>query len=549
MGMKHTFLKFFLFAYLNLSATLVFAQIAIGSPSGLVDGSASLDVRPGPYSSGSPFRGILVPNMNISQRNQIQLPATGIMLYNVDSKQIEVNIGTPTGPIWAPAVGSGTGWATTGNNNTNDKANFIGTGDNVPLSFRVYNQPAGRIDHILFNLGLGFFSINPLTTGTYNTAIGSYTLRSNSSGIANTAVGAGALTANTSGTANTGLGHDALIGNINGIENTGVGQNALRGNVNGFSNSAFGADAMYSSTSGYDNTAIGGSALFYNTIGYSNTALGALSLRYNVDGYNNTAVGNYALQNNVNGFLNSSLGYNAGPSNGNGAVHHSVAIGSAAVPNAIYSIAIGSDVNVGTSANGLSTAIGALSSIGQNVTNSTVIGARSAVNSSNTVVLGDANITSLRCNVQSISTLSDYRAKENIQRNVPGLDFIKRLNPVTYNINKQRKAMLLGSSLDAVEEDVTLHTGFIAQEVEMAAMETNFNFEGVKKEENGKYYTLGYSLFVVPLVQSIKDLNEEIIKLKMMLNKSVESYKELSSKVEEMSKMLEVSNRKKDVNK
>lgn len=541
--MKKTFttvMKALLLLFLTMSLDNLYAQIRVGSPLGTVDGSASLEVKPGPYPTGSPFRGLITPAMTTSERNQIQKPALGILVFNRTNNQLEVNIGTSTAPIWAPAVGSGTAWSITGNNGTIDKTNFLGTGDNVPLNFRVFNQPAGRIDHILFNLGLGFFSINPNTTGTYNTAVGSYTLRNNTTGIANTAVGAGALTTNTSGSGNTGVGHDALIGNTVGIENTAVGQSALRSNTSGFSNTAIGADAMNDATTGNDNTALGASALYNTITGYSNTGAGALSLFSNTTGYNNTAVGNYALQNNVSGYLNSSLGFNAGPSNGNGTIRNSVAVGAAAVINAIYSIAIGSDVTINNSANGLSTAIGALSSVGSNITNATVIGARGVVNSSNTIVLGDANITALRCNVQTISTLSDKRIKENIKYNVPGLNFIKKLNPVTYNVNKLKEAKLVGYNLDNIQEDKILHSGFLAQDVEAAAKSLGYEFEGVRQEEGGKYYTLGYTIFVMPLVQAVKDLSNEVESLKAKLQESTVSYTQLADQVKQIQKLLNV---------
>ncbi|CCH02968.1 hypothetical protein FAES_4969 [Fibrella aestuarina BUZ 2] len=513
--------------YLVTTLNGVYGQLRVGLPTGTVNPSASLEVGPGPYPTGSPFRGIIAPNMTISQRNQIQNPSTGIFLYNTDNKQIEVNVGTPSAPVWGPAVGSGTAWSINGNSGTNDKTNFIGTPDNVPLSFRVFNQPAGRIDHILFNLGLGFFSINPSTTGTYNTAVGSYTLRNNTSGIANTAVGAGALTTNTSGTGNTGIGHDAMIGNINGRENTGIGQNALRSNTSGISNTALGADAMNDGTSASDNTALGASALYSINTGNQNTAAGALALFSNTTGYNNSALGNYALQNNVGGYLNIGVGHNAGPSSRNVSVNNSTAIGAGSVIDAVFSVAIGANATI-NAGSGLNTLVGANSSTGNNVTNSTAIGARSAVNSSNTIVLGDANISSLRCNVQSISSLSDARIKENIKTNVPGLAFITKLRPVTYTVNKTKEAALVGYKNDNIVSDTTTHSGFIAQEVERAAFSAGYNFEGVKSEEGGRYYTVGYSLFVVPLVQAVKELNDEVKLLKEKLKKSENAYDQLS---------------------
>ncbi|UHG91720.1 tail fiber domain-containing protein [Spirosoma oryzicola] len=544
--MKNSFTKVHRAIYIVLCIALaseISAQVLVGTPSGAIDGSASLDVRSGPYPTGNQYRGLVTPKLTTQQRNQIQSPATGLLIFNTTTNQIEVNSGTASSPVWTTGGSSNSGgaWSLTGNAGTVDKVNYFGTPDNVPITFKVFNQPAGRIDHILFNLGLGFFSINPNTTGTYNTAVGSYTLRNNTTGIANTAVGAGALTTNTSGTANTGVGHDALIGNVDGRENTAVGQSALRNNTSGFSNTALGADAMNEATTSYDNTALGASAQYNTTTGYSNTAAGALALFSNTTGYNNVGVGNYALQNNVTGYLNSSLGFNAGPSSGNGSVHHAIAIGAAAVPNAIYSIAIGADVTINSSANGLSTAIGALSSVGANVSNSTAIGARSIVNSSNTIVLGDANISSLRCNVQSISTLSDKRIKDDVTANVPGLSFITRLKPVTYYINKSKEAKILGYPLAHVQKDTILHSGFLAQDVEIVAKEIGYNFEGVRQEEGGKYYTLGYSTFVVPLVQAVKDLHSEVEQLKAQLEESKTAYKQLSVQVQHIHEILGVS--------
>uniref|UniRef100_UPI003B3AD17F tail fiber domain-containing protein n=1 Tax=Spirosoma sp. TaxID=1899569 RepID=UPI003B3AD17F len=149
-------------------------------------------------------------------------------------------------------------------------------------------------------------------------------------------------------------------------------------------------------------------------------------------------------------------------------------------------------------------------------------------------------ITSLRCNVQTISALSDRRIKENIKSNVPGLRFITKLTPVTYHINKVKEAKLVGYSLANVKEDPTLHSGFIAQEVEQAAKAAGYDFEGVRREEDGKYYTLGYTLFVVPLVQSVKELNAEVEELKAKLQESTTAYNQLSDQVKRLQDLLGV---------
>lgn len=530
--------------------TKISAQVLIpgsGSPSGPIDGSALLELRNGTNKKG--FLGPQVFLTSTTTQLSNSSNANGLQVYNTNANMTNGNgVGYYfwDGTKWVTmknTTGTSNYWSLTGNAGTVDGTNFIGTQDNVALNFRVYGQPAGRIDHILYNTSLGIFSANPNTTGSFNTSVGGHTLERNTTGIANTAVGGGALDNNTTGNENTGIGHDALIGNINGNQNTAVGNSALRSNTSGYSNTAVGVDALNDATTGYDNTALGGSALYSNTVGYSNTASGALALRYNTTGYNNTAVGNYALQNNVSGFLNSSLGFNAGPAPNNGSVHHAVAVGSAAVTNTFYSIAIGSDVTVNSSANGLSTAIGALSSVGANITNATVIGARAAVNSSNTIVLGDANITSLRCNVQSISTLSDKRIKENIKADVPGISFIKRLNPITYRINKLKEARLTGHRLADVQEDRVIHSGFLAQDVEAAAKAVGYDFEGVRQEEGGKYYTLGYTSFVIPLVQAVKELSTEIDQLKAELTTVKEKEKTTQNQLDKIEAMLQLSTR------
>ena len=238
-------------------------------------------------------------------------------------------------------------------------------------------------------------------------------------------------------------------------------------------------------------------ALLASTTGNGNLASGTLSLRNNTTGNSNSAAGYQALQYNTTGSFNSALGYNAGPA----------------------------------------------STVG-NLTNSTAIGANATFNSSNQIILGDNNITSLRCNVTSISSLSDKRIKEDIQANIPGLSFITKLTPVTYHISKLEEAKLLGYPLNQAGEDKVLHSGFLAQDVEVAAKEVGYDFEGVHREEGGKYYTLGYTLFVIPLVQAVKDLNAEIQRLNEKMNEGEKAYNQLAAQVKQMQELLGIDKSK-----
>jgi hypothetical protein len=113
------------------------------------------------------------------------------------------------------------------------------------------------------------------------------------------------------------------------------------------------------------------------------------------------------------------------------------------------------------------------------------------------VRIGNSAVTSIGGYV-GWSNISDGRVKKNIKSNVPGLAFINKLNPVTYNLDLdaadriiQRPAPKTKDSKtiapDAKElascqaKEQVVYTGFIAQEVEKAAKELNYNFKGMER--------------------------------------------------------------------
>ena len=122
--------------------------------------------------------------------------------------------------------------------------------------------------------------------------------------------------------------------------------------------------------------------------------------------------------------------------------------------------------------------------------------------------------------------LSDARFKTENATKVPGIDFIKKLRPVTYYVNHEAMNRYLEvpkgedvqnrSSSEAKNTykpsyTKTLESGFMAQEVEKAAKELGYEFNGVDAPKNGKgYYGLRYGQFVVPLVKAVLELNEKL---------------------------------------
>ncbi|MEP7319566.1 MAG: tail fiber domain-containing protein [Panacibacter sp.] len=161
----------------------------------------------------------------------------------------------------------------------------------------------------------------------------------------------------------------------------------------------------------------------------------------------------------------------------------------------------------------------------------TALGSNAIATASNEVFIGDGSVTAVR-SATGLFTTSDGRFKKDIKKNIPGLDFINSLNPVTYNydIHKMNDFIRPNSNTDKkVNADLVkaqeaaiagkekiLYSGFIAQEVETAAAKTGYDFSGLHKPENDKD---PYASFVVPLVKAVQELSTENEELKSRLAK------------------------------
>ena len=282
------------------------------------------------------------------------------------------------------------------------------------------------------------------------------------------------------GISNTSFGLNALNPASTGIFNTASGFSSLLSNTTGKFNTASGYDSLSSNTTGYDNSATGVSSLSSNTTGVQNTASGSSSLRFNTTGNFNTASGYASLLNNTTGSNNTALG-------------------SASFLN------------------------------GTAFENSTALGASTNITASNQVRLGNASVVSIGGQV-GWTTVSDARFKKESTKKVPGIDFIKKLRPVTYYVDheamnafidahhkgsglriKDGKTTSMGKSDYKPEYIKTLESGFMAQEVEQAAKELGYEFNGVDVPKNDKdFYGLRYAQFVVPLVKAVQELNEKL---------------------------------------
>ena len=360
------------------------------------------------------------------------------------------------------------------------------------------------------NTAFGNASLPSNTTGSQNTAFGASSLYSNSTGNNNTASGAFSLSSNTTGNNNTASGSSSLYSNTTGYENTASGASSLSSNTEGYQNTASGAYSLYSNTTGTLNTASGAFSLYSNTTGYDNTASGTSSLRFNTEGYQNTASGASSLSSNTTGDQNTASGAFSLYSNTTG--NDNTASG-------FYSLRFNTEGNYNT-------AIGYNAFFsGDSFSNSTALGANTTITASDQVRLGNNAVTSIGGQVDW-TTLSDSRFKTENAAKVPGFDFIKKLRPVTYYVDHEAMNRYLEapkgedvqnrSSLEAKNTykpsyTKTLESGFMAQEVEQAAKELGYEFNGVDAPKNDKdYYGLRYDQFVVPLVKAVQELNEKL---------------------------------------
>ncbi len=172
-------------------------------------------------------------------------------------------------------------------------------------AFKVLDEPESD-----GNIAIGFYAGSEKVNPKYTTVIGTRAFELGTGGEGNTSLGYFTLH-KTTGNNNTAIGASALVENTTGIDNTALGAYALQNSTTSNSNTGLGFKALNANTLGNTNTAIGASSLILNTTGSDNTAVGYHSLYKNATVSELTAVGSYALSNNSTGLRNTAVGYNS----------------------------------------------------------------------------------------------------------------------------------------------------------------------------------------------------------------------------------------------
>jgi len=283
-----------------------------------------------------------------------------------------------------------------------------------------------------------------------------------------------------------------------GNDNTAYGYKAGRQLKTGDNNTCIGSEAGTNMNGAEDNVAIGKDAAKVISSGSKNIAIGvgAMASSYGAGTYQNTAIGYYALASNSNGYRNMAIGYYALLSETNG-------IGNTVIGyEGARDLTTGSDNTIigyqagKTGTNNLTTG-----------SNNILLGHDAAASSatvSNEITLGDSNISSLRCNTQTISSLSDGRDKTNVIDLPQGLDFISKLRPVKFE----------WATRDGNGKDGSHEHGFIAQDLQEVQKNNDADYLNMVMDSNPDRLEASYGKLVPILVKAIQELTIEVNKLK-----------------------------------
>jgi trimeric autotransporter adhesin len=476
-----------------------------GLTGGMVQGKGNVDIAKtgvikGTYGTVNEF-----PIVTINDYGQVTLVAKQKLIDNDTLNEIQ-KIRLSNDSIFLSKGGGFVNltsqWRTTGNSGLNASNNFIGTTDNVALRFRVNNTWYGELNPSNDNISIGYRA-NLGSSGYSNIAVGKDALKSNAGGYYNTAVGWQAMYDNNSGSYNCAVGASALYKNTTGTYNVGIGFEPLTANTSGSYNVGIGFRSLYYNTVGTYNSCNGIYSMYANVGGIMNTANGCYSLGGNSYGHYNTATGSYSLASNNLGYGNTYEGYGSGYYNTTG----------------YYNTGVGYYSGYYNYTGYFNSALGYYAGTNGNMDNTTALGNSSKATASDMIRVGNASVTSIGGQV-GWTTLSDARFKKNIKENVSGLDFIMKLKPVTYNVDIHKLNIFLNVH-DSVnwatkyDGEKTVTSGFLAQDVEKAAKEVGYEFDGVDAPKNEKsYYGLRYGNFVVPIVKAIQEQQAQIDELK-----------------------------------
>jgi len=461
---------------LSASGTIVFQEthavttndfglftLSIGGGTAVSGSMSSVD-----WSIGSKYieiEGDLTGGTNYVAFGTTELLSVPYSLYANNAGSYLLPDGTSNGntPFW-----NGTNWVVSSDNIYNE-GQFVGIGTNLPVQRLHVNG------HINIPLDSAYMINNRKIVsakGTSNIFVGNNAGAVNTIGFTNAFMGYNSGALNSVGSQNTFLGAESGNANIDGSMNSFLGRRAGFSNTNGNENTFLGCYAGQSNTEGQHNSFFGVTTGNSNTLGEENTFLGAHAGYFNNLGSYNVFVGNFSALANTSGNYNTVIGFEA-------------------------------DVTTG------------------NLTNVTVIGSGAIGSASNSVLIGNTDVTSIGGQV-GWSTFSDRRLKSKIESSNLGLDFIMELQPVNYEYKADGQKGII-------------YTGLIAQDVEKVLTKYGTTFSGLVLPQNkDDHYSIRYAEFVMPLINAVQEQQEQIKELKTENDELRKKLDEIDQKLEKL---------------
>jgi hypothetical protein len=346
------------------------------------------------------------------------------------------------------------------------------------------------------NVAVGYAALNNCTTSGWNVAVGNYALGS---------------TTTQSGHPNyaqysTALGHEALYGNVNGSGgNIGIGFRAGKTTTTGLNNIWIGMQCGNGgATTGSSNTAMGYNAFQSSTTAIGDVCIGAYAGQDATEALNLVAVGYLAGTNVTTGDDNIAIGTQALYTNTTSDDNVAVGFQSLFYATNISNVGLGSYAGHWITTGHTNTMIGYYSGQGYPTTgdNNSCLGYSAqpvAADTNNSVTLGNTAIATLRCQVTSITAISDERDKTDIQDFDMGLDFVRRLRPRRF-VWDMRDGGKVG-----IED-----TGFIAQELQQAQADEGKTIPNLILDENPDKLEAAMATLIPALVQAIQELDDKV---------------------------------------
>lgn len=143
-----------------------------------------------------------------------------------------------------------------------------------------------------------------------------------------------------------------------------------------------------------------------------------------------------------------------------------------------------------------------------------VLGSNAVGHGTNTTTLGDSNVTSLYCNVTSITNVSDERDKDNIivldnDEDTIGLDIVNTLNPINFIWNPRDNNANKG--IESI--------GFTAQELLQSCSNSKLckYLQHIVDNSDEEYLKINQTDLIPLLVKAVNELTVKTEKLEKKL--------------------------------